>query len=107
MGHVEADKEKGRQGDKERFRRRSRPGFLLVSPSPCLLPKQGGPPGMRIRAWAGCTGCAARGRQIFANQEAFAIRQTFAIWHEPAETRSSSPNSVAEPSPGKPRPDLR
>jgi hypothetical protein len=50
---------------------------------------------------AGYAGCATGGRQIFANPEAFAIRQTFAIWHEPAETRSSSPNSVAEASPVK------
>src|SRR5260221_14497202 len=35
--NATADKERGRQGDKETFRRRSRPHFLLVSPSPCLL----------------------------------------------------------------------
>jgi hypothetical protein len=49
----------------------------------------------------GYDGCATGSRQIFTNPEAFAIRQAFAIWHEPAETRASRPNSVPEPSPVK------
>src|SRR5262249_31234695 len=32
-----ADKERGRRGDREKYGWRSRRGFLLVSPFPCLL----------------------------------------------------------------------